>query len=576
MEAKIAKALDRTRKVVINSKRKRATHFAAFINGVNRTKLPQGSTLDLLESKLGKRRKLHGYESKLMNFGSKSKLMSHGSNVGKSLLRCYSNYMKTGTPKRLMFYHNGEWIDYPQVIVDMVREGFQAKKAAMEVEINGRHFVLDFLHMFQMNLKTGLQNPIAWIDEAGSCFFPEIYADESEPFDGHQPESGRYNDQAYDEPFRSQEIKLLLEIEINGLDQSKLMEYVEDSTNREPHAKIDEAVQDNKQMAADLVIIPEYANKEFDCDAVQKMFLTGMSASSSADILQINNCSSTSTLARFELFQKQVDVTKQCRGDANVQYAWLASSKRELPTLMMYGLGHCGPSAIKSIYGIGVHLSAANSAYTSVSHCDVDENGVQHLVFCRVIMGNMEAVFPGTEQYRPSCKDYDSGVDDLQNPKFYIIWTMNMNTHIYPEFVVSFKIPSKAEGHFFRSEYKHDISGITASCRMPRAQPLESSAVDVESVSQPTSNSGRAEEKAASLGSSTTRAPKSPWMPFPMLFTAISNKVSPKTMELINMHYDSFRAKNIGRDEFIKRLRLIVGDTLLKSTITILQCKSLY
>ncbi|KAB1216073.1 Inactive poly [ADP-ribose] polymerase RCD1 [Morella rubra] len=389
MEAKIAKALDRTRKVVINSKRKRATHLAAFINGVNRTKLPQGCTLDLLESKLGKRRKLHGYKSKLMNFGSKSKLISHGSNVGRSLLRCYSNYMKTGTPKRLMFYHNGEWIDYPQVIVDMVREDFQVKKAAMEVEISGHHFVLDFLHMFQMNLKTGLQNSIAWIDEAGSCFFPEIYADESEPFDGHQPESGRYNDQAYDEPFRSQEIKLLLEIEINGLDHSKLMECsgesnvlvkhvqlkhnpatnhyaidVEDSTNREPHAKVDEAVQDNKQMAADLLIVPEHVNKEFDCDAVQKMFLTGMSASGSADILQINNCSSTSTLVRFELFQKQLELTKKYRGDANVRYAWLASSKGELPTLMMHGLGHCGPSAIKSIYGIGVHLSAANSSYT--------------------------------------------------------------------------------------------------------------------------------------------------------------------------------------------------------------------
>lgn len=82
----------------------------------------------------------------------------------------------------------------------------------------------------------------------------------------------------------------------------------------------------------------------------------------------------------------------------------------------------------------------------SASHCDVDENGERHMFFCRVIMGNMEAVCPGTKQYRPSCKNYDSGVDDLENPRFYIIWTMNMNTHIYPEFVVRFKISSKAEG----------------------------------------------------------------------------------------------------------------------------------
>nr|POE97497.1 putative inactive poly [adp-ribose] polymerase sro1 [Quercus suber] len=37
-------------------------------------------------------------------------------------------------------------------------------------------------------------------------------------------------------------------------------------------------------------------------------------------------------------------------------------------------------------------------------------------------------------------------VDDLQNPRIYIVWTMNMNTHIYLEFVVSFKISSKTEG----------------------------------------------------------------------------------------------------------------------------------
>lgn len=35
----------------------------------------------------------------------------------------------------------------------------------------------------------------------------------------------------------------------------------------------------------------------------------------------------------------------------------------------------------------------------------------------------------------------------------------------------------------------------------------------------------------------------------------------------------SFQAKKITRDEFVKKLRLIVGDTLLRSTITELQCK---
>lgn len=68
------------------------------------------------------------------------------------------------------------------------------------------------------------------------------------------------------------------------------------------------------------------------------------------------------------------------------------------------------------------------------------------MVLCRVIMGNMEPLFPGTKQFHPSSEDFDSGVDDLQNPRHYIVWNMNMNTHIFPEFVVSFKFSSNVEG----------------------------------------------------------------------------------------------------------------------------------
>ena len=83
----------------------------------------------------------------------------------------------------------------------------------------------------------------------------------------------------------------------------------------------------------------------------------------------------------------------------------------------------------------------------SARYCDDDENGVRHMVLCRVIMGNMEPVNRGSKQFHPSCEDFDSGVDDFQNPSHYIIWNMNMNTHIYPEYVVSFKVSSNAKGN---------------------------------------------------------------------------------------------------------------------------------
>ena len=61
-------------------------------------------------------------------------------------------------------------------------------------------------------------------------------------------------------------------------------------------------------------------------------------------------------------------------------------------------------------------------------------------------MGNMELLQPGSWQFHPSSENFDSGVDDLENPREYIVWNMNMNTHIHPEFVVSFKISSTTEG----------------------------------------------------------------------------------------------------------------------------------
>lgn len=86
--------------------------------------------------------------------------------------------------------------------------------------------------------------------------------------------------------------------------------------------------------------------------------------------------------------------------------------------------------------------------FDSARYCDADESGVRYMLFCRVVMGNMELVPAGSKQSHPSNENFDSGVDDLQNPRNYIIWDMYKNTHIYPEYVVSFKVSSDGEGDF--------------------------------------------------------------------------------------------------------------------------------
>lgn len=601
MEGNIAKVLDSTQRELRTVKRKRATRCAAYFTGATDTEFLQFPAL----SKHGKRRKLKGF---------RSKCSSRGFHCTRSLLKCYLNFKKSGVPQRLMFYQNGDWTDFPGDIVEIVRKDLVVKKATSEIKLNGQQYVLDFLHMFKMDLETGLQQPIAWIDEAGRCFFPETFADDNaaadeEPFLDSAYENGKSQQPVFTESCGSRDIKLQLEIEINksmfnecsgesnALGKKIQIEqepctnpYVfdaEDSCNREATIKI-ETVKGNEDMEAKSLSVNGSVNGKLDCETVRKMFLEGMSTFCGPEIIDIHPCQDTLLQSRRDLFEKQAEITRMCRGNANVQYAWLASSKETLSTLMMHGLGYCGLSTIKSAYGTGVHMTASGFPNISARLSDGDENNVRYMVLCSVIMGRMEAIPFGSKQCYPSSNDFDSGTDNLECPNYYIIWNMNMNTHIYPEFIVSFKFPSGFEGLPVGSEVKHDVSGVTSSSSRPLnqikmepcvinvgidKQPILNSARLQGNESQPISDSGRYQENAASLGSSTSRIPKSPWMPFPTLFSAISSEVPPKEMDLVNKHYELFRAKKITRDEFVKKLRLIVGDTLLRSTITKLQCK---
>ncbi|KAI4314521.1 hypothetical protein L6164_027421 [Bauhinia variegata] len=565
MEAKIAKAMA---KGYQNLKRKRATQCATNLNRVSRSVLPQLSSLKSPTNKLFKQRRLDGYKRKQAN---------HGAHFRQSLLRCYFNFKKSGRPKRLMFYQNGEWTNFPQDVVDLVRKDLEIKKAAVEVEFNGHRLVLDFLHMYQMDLKTGLQHPIAWIDEEGGCFFPEVYGpSDEEPYDLYKQEGETANDSPFQEANGSNEIKLHPENEINGLDGSKLGECsggsnalvnyiqinakpacnqsdvkVEDSSNKMDGGEVGKAI--DQDIGLDTYTNTNSVHEKLYLDTVQDMFLRGMSSFGHTNMVGICKISSPLMQTRWEMFQKQVEITKKVRGDANVHYAWLHSSKRELSILMRYGLGHCVRSPTKTIYGIALYLPAAGSACSSARYCDIDENGVRYMVLCRVILGKMELLRPGFGQFRPSSNDYDSGVDNLQRPGHYMVWNMNVSTHIYPEVIVTFKVSSDAQGHSVAqgpmdSKSSSVVMGINQripGCQIPQG-------------------------KTAGI----PRAPTSSCIPLPILLAAISNRVPRKVMKHINMYYEQFRSGRISRDTFVWILRLIVGDSLLRTAIMNYRCKS--
>lgn len=499
------------------------------------------------------------------------------SSSSKILLKNYSNFMKSGLPQRVLFSEGGQWNDFSQDVIDLVKEHFMAKTTAFEVKFNGRQVMLDILHMNEVDLKNGARKPIAWIDEKGSCFFPESYEIQKDTEIEIDPE-----------------IKLHVEIELNEISNNSLEECVEESNVK--RVKIDQEGQTKNHLDAkadqcvEKIQIDEEdaASPTLDQETVRNMFMKSVSQSQSqglkVDIIEVKKCCGGVMESKLDLFHAQAEITKKVRGNANVRYGWFASpvGSTSTSTTGVYGLGHDGLKLGR--YGYGVHFTAVHSAHNSEDIiCDVDEKGVeiqiQCMVLCRVILGNMEVVLPGSKQFYPSDECFDCGVDNLENPNHFVVWNMNMNTHIYPEYTLTFKMsPSLTAqaGNLIIERSRVDTSKLTTQ---PPHGPLKIDSSPLKLGKNETQfQSGKASpmslEKGASVGSSTSRAPNSPWMPFSKLFEAISDKVAPADMKLVRILYESLRGKKTSREEFIKKLRSIVGDEILRSTISSLQSKA--
>ncbi|KAF3621996.1 putative transcription factor KAN2-like [Capsicum annuum] len=563
MEPKWVGVLDNGFRTVVGSNRKVVSQNLAPLFRASSEKLSIQSNCD---SKLGKRKRVVVCESNCL------------SRLRKFVLKNNLNFMRSELPQRVLFHQNGEWIDFPQDVTLIVKEKFREKQAFIEVKVSDSHIRLDMLHMVQLDVINGSRKPIAWIDEAGNSFFPESFLISCEMHGYFETQSKRAEELMMTKP---DNLKLQLKIDLNGPDNCNLEECVEESNvgfkrirvnplkNNQDFAddeKSDgkmERVAENKlneeTMSPDLVARQKLVDAEF----VKNMFVMGMNFIPNADEIKITKCSSNYLRTRLELFEKQVEITEKYRGNANVQYAWLAASKDLISTIMKYGLAF-GGAKDKTKFGVGVLLSAVHCASKSAINCDVEENGIRYMVFTRVILGNVEPLHWGSEQCHPSDEKYDSGVDDLKNPTQYVVWEMNMYTHIYPEFIVGFRIPPRAAGPHFGNASRIDVSRVS---RSPVDQvPTNTCLKDSGSLSHQISMGELALEKAA-------RTPKSPCLPFSLLIDAISNKVTAEKMNRVTSNYELFKSKKICREEFVKHLRLIVGDTLLKSIIKSVRCK---
>ncbi|VFQ76538.1 unnamed protein product [Cuscuta campestris] len=254
---------------------------------------------------------------------------------------------------------------------------------------------------------------------------------------------------------------------------------------------------------------------------IREKLLAGGALSASIEAVRANAFSSMTKKAKlqaFEIFAKAAEKESGCCSGANVRYAWFGASIDDIATVLSQGFLPC---MIKKdgIHGHGIYLSPDHFPLESVKSAVGDENGVRHILLCRVILGKTEVVPPGSGQWLPSSGDFHSGVDDSVSPTNYIVWSTNMNTHILPLYLISFRLHSSPGGE---------------------------------------------ERIGGGLG---YRKPTSPWIPFTALLSALAKCLPPRTMRLIADMYRDHRERKISRRELIERMREVAGDELLAAII---------
>ncbi|XP_047073000.1 inactive poly [ADP-ribose] polymerase RCD1-like isoform X2 [Lolium rigidum] len=486
----------------------------------------------------------------------KSKMTSCAGHI----LEWYNNFKTSGLPMRVLYYQQGKWRDFPEHVVNLVQRDFQLKRPITNAVFQNQQVLLDFMHMVCLDSATATTMPIAWIDDHGGRFFPDLCARliTSKPVEhGRSDPTGKS---------AADEISTAASESSSSDHVAEVPSHVKKVNNIlvEKQKVQNEAASGARNAATGL----HNSGPRID-SVVRRLLLEGLGHPfSEKDIVGIYRTPLVDQQgqARFNLFQKELELTKIQRGNANVRYAWLPCSKDAMEDMMMHGTLKITKPLLDPVYGIGTHLAPANCANTCASYSDVDENGIIRMMLCRVIMGNVEVVLSGSKQFQPIAGIFDSGVDDLQKPKHYVIWDANVHRHIYAEYAVIIKSPSMPNEYLVREDTASNISEIGNSVSPDRVTKDDSCFQTVASSAD--------EQHLPKFGRAPSpRAPSSPWMPFSMLFAALSTKVPRSDMDLLHQYYEEFKRRKISRTDLVKRLRQIVGDKLLVSTVVRLQHK---
>uniref|UniRef100_A0A0C9QRJ3 TSA: Wollemia nobilis Ref_Wollemi_Transcript_12702_2744 transcribed RNA sequence n=1 Tax=Wollemia nobilis TaxID=56998 RepID=A0A0C9QRJ3_9CONI len=543
---------------------------------------------------------------------------------GKATVQNYGNFRRSSLPRRILYFWKDGWNDFPANTVALLKEAFQAEKAVTEVSIDGSSYLVDFLQMVQTDLRNGIQRSIAWIDVNEQFFFPSFSFEGSGCFNCGVSDEGK---RACLGSEKAQQIELKVEIGISGTASSKsencsevstthikspkLLSQVSESDSSEleqdssdtqkpgkafPLAQPKQGCLDGARDVAvfeassrpsrylstkgsgthgfgllgDRLIKLHEDDKEFV--SVRNKFLAGLRSLkkfSKVVGIYLVSSSSSSGMARLQAFENHVEITKKFRGDTNVKYAWHGTTQKNVAGIVMHGFGQVKVPKRGAAYGIGVYLAPEDCSHVSAAYSDVDENGEQHMVLCRVIMGNMEQIESGSHQFHPSNEHFDSGVDDVKNPKCYIVWSTHMNTHIHPEYVVSFKVSSEAHEYWAGLRGNYGMHGN--NCASMRGHLQERSTNEMARIPQspvlPKECENKMQRPVEVPVKVPVKVPTSAWLSFPMLFSVIGKHLPPSSMESLTRDYADFKKRKITREELIRRVRMIARDELLIAAI---------
>ncbi|KAF3782017.1 putative inactive poly ADP-ribose polymerase [Nymphaea thermarum] len=304
--------------------------------------------------------------------------------------------------------------------------------------------------------------------------------------------------------------------------------------------------------------------------AVKSIFLAGMDKNSKdAQVTSIRAISHATFSAkdRWNIFDMHCKaISKKHGGHYDIKRAWYGASKEVIAGVARYGFVHLETIKYGLSYGTGIYLTPVEHAIRSAVCSDVDQNGIKHMILCRVLLGNAEQVKPGSEQFYPSSEEFDSGVDNKEKPGLYVMWGTHMNTHIFPEFVVSFKVPPPLQEFWDGYNWK---KGSIRRSRRPTA-PLHDRIQKASALKQPAQVQSR---EAFNKMLVPSKGPTSSWMPFSQLITVLASLLPSSSVSTIRRLYGEYRAGKITRDNFVRQLRQVAGDKPIVAAIRFAQSK---